>query len=243
MSDPRFDSQFQYVPQHEREPEPALPADNVIDPFAPEHPINSAPFVRYCRNCGERIDPGASVCVHCNYVMDPVALQRAQYAARVQYEQAKRAARRNRGLIGAVSDVLSLVLVGESCTARNERAADQARLRKEARKGYLFHTVGKCYCSGCGSPIDEGAAVCVRCGYVANPLVVQQAQMMVADRNAKLHVSDVLKSLLIPGHGKAVYRTYALRRPTIAKTCRILGWVNRLLTIGAIAAVLWLIAR
>jgi len=82
--------------------------------------------------------------------------------------------------------------------------------------------------------VETGAVVCVRCGYVINPAAVQQAQRMVKDRNAKLRASDVIKSLLIPGYGKKVFRTYALRRPQIAKTCRNLGYVN----LALIAAVL-----
>lgn len=33
---------------------------------------------RYCRNCGAEIQAGASVCIHCNTVLNPVAVRRAQ---------------------------------------------------------------------------------------------------------------------------------------------------------------------
>lgn len=33
---------------------------------------------RFCRNCGGEIQSGASVCVHCNTVLNPVAIRRAQ---------------------------------------------------------------------------------------------------------------------------------------------------------------------
>lgn len=33
---------------------------------------------RFCRNCGEEIQVGASVCVHCNTVLNPVAVRHAQ---------------------------------------------------------------------------------------------------------------------------------------------------------------------
>lgn len=34
----------------------------------------------YCTNCGCIVDPGASVCVNCNYVLNPLAVRRAQMA-------------------------------------------------------------------------------------------------------------------------------------------------------------------
>ena len=34
----------------------------------------------YCTNCGRQVDEGASVCVHCQYVLNPAAVQRAQMA-------------------------------------------------------------------------------------------------------------------------------------------------------------------
>ncbi|MBQ8922015.1 MAG: hypothetical protein IJ060_07645 [Oscillospiraceae bacterium] len=34
----------------------------------------------YCTNCGRQVEEGASVCVHCQYVLNPVAVQRAQMA-------------------------------------------------------------------------------------------------------------------------------------------------------------------
>ncbi|MBR5362528.1 MAG: hypothetical protein IK134_04315 [Oscillospiraceae bacterium] len=34
----------------------------------------------YCSNCGCIVDPNATVCVNCNYVLNPVALRRAQIA-------------------------------------------------------------------------------------------------------------------------------------------------------------------
>ena len=32
----------------------------------------------FCRNCGEEIQAGASVCVHCNTVLNPLAVKKAQ---------------------------------------------------------------------------------------------------------------------------------------------------------------------
>ena len=34
----------------------------------------------YCTNCGRQVDEGASVCVHCKYVLNPAAVRRAQLA-------------------------------------------------------------------------------------------------------------------------------------------------------------------
>ena len=34
----------------------------------------------YCSNCGCIVDPNAAVCVNCNYVLNPVAIRRAQIA-------------------------------------------------------------------------------------------------------------------------------------------------------------------
>lgn len=33
---------------------------------------------RFCRNCGGEIQAGASVCIHCKAVLNPVAIRRAQ---------------------------------------------------------------------------------------------------------------------------------------------------------------------
>ncbi len=226
------DREYQYMEA------PQTDDGGVIDPFAAEHPINSEPFVRYCRNCGAKVEPGASVCVHCNYVLDVQTLQRAQRMVRVRHEQAQRQAMRNRGLLGAISDVLNRVLVGESAARPVQQPVQRA-----PRQRYMYHTEGACYCSGCGREVEEGAVVCVHCGYVINPAAVAHAQMVVADRNAKLTAGDVIRSLLIPGHGRKVYEMYQTRRPEIAKTCGILGKINKALLIAAFAAVAFLIVR
>lgn len=221
------DREYQYAEQ---------PEDNgVIDPFAPEHPINSEPFVRYCRNCGAKVEPGASVCVHCNYVLDVETLQRAQRMVRVRRQQALRQAQRNRGLLGAVSDVLTRVLIGENNTIRTNPAYQQ-QVQQMPRQRYMYHTEGACYCSGCGTEVEPGAVVCVHCGYVIDPAAVAHAQMVVSDRNAKLTKGDVIRSLLIPGHGKKMYEMYQTRRPEIANTCRLLGRINKAALILAVAA-------
>lgn len=232
------DRDFQYMQQPQQQG--SVPADSgVIDPFAPEHPINSEPFVRYCRNCGAKVEPGASVCVHCNYVLDVESLQRAQRLVRVRHQQAIRQAQRNRGLLGVVSDVLSRVLVGDNGARPNTAYPVQ----QAPRQRYMYHTEGTCYCSGCGAEVEEGAVVCVHCGYVINPAAVAHAQMVVSDRNAKLTANDVIRSLLIPGHGRKTYEMYHARRPEIAKTCRTLGRINKFFLIAGTALLLWLISN
>ena len=216
------DRQYQYAEQPQ--------TGDIIDPFAAEHPVNNEPFVRYCRNCGEKVEPGASVCVHCNYVLDVATLQRAQRMQRVRYEQAQRQAKRNRGLLGVISDTLTRVLVGEQPTKNGFT-------ENPRRQNYLYHTVGACYCSACGTEVEAGAVACVHCGYIIDRAAYQKTQLMVADRNAELTTADILKSLFIPFYGKRMYKTYALRRPQVAEPCRKLGYVNA----GLIAAVIALI--
>lgn len=46
----------------------------------------------FCRNCGQPIYKDASVCVHCHYVVNPVALRQGQQlvrARREKYESSK----------------------------------------------------------------------------------------------------------------------------------------------------------
>lgn len=223
------DREYQYMEA------PQADDGGVIDPFAAEHPINSEPFVRYCRNCGAKVEPGASVCVHCNYVLDVQTLQRAQRMVRVRHEQARRQAQRNRGLLGIVSDVLTKVLVGEQGTAQPGTAQPVPKQR------YMYHTEGACYCSGCGTEVEEGAVVCVHCGYVINPAAVAHAQMVVSDRNAKLTTSDVIKGLLVPGYGKKYYQMYSTRRPEIAKKLQLFGRINKALIVAAVIGMIWLL--
>lgn len=226
------DRDFQTMEQ----PQSSPADDGVIDPFAPEHPINQEPCVRYCRNCGAKVEPGASVCVHCNYVLDVQTLQRAQRMVRVRHEQAQRQAQRNRGLLGLVSDVLTKVLVGEQGNVQRPGTAQPV-----PRQRYMYHTEGACYCSGCGCEVEEGAVVCVRCGYVIDPAAVAHAQMVVSDRNARLTTSDVIKGLLVPGYGKKYYQMYSKRRPEIANKLQLFGRINKTLIIAGIIAMIWLL--
>ena len=41
----------------------------------------------FCRNCGQPIYRNASVCVHCHYVVNPVALQQGQRLVRARREK------------------------------------------------------------------------------------------------------------------------------------------------------------
>lgn len=71
-------SEFQY----QQQPQPTqttAPADNVQDTDARQRMVRRANAgKRFCRNCGGEIQAGASVCVHCNAVLNPVAIKKAQ---------------------------------------------------------------------------------------------------------------------------------------------------------------------
>ncbi len=104
-------------------------------------------------------------------------------------------------------------------------------------RNYRFRTIGAVYCTNCGSEIQDGASVCVNCNYVLDPEAVRRAQMLVRDRTAKLERSDLIKSLLVPGYGRKMWKLHKDRRMQIAKPCRIAGYINT----GIIAAIVALI--
>ena len=168
----------------------------------------------FCRNCGQPVFKDASVCVHCNYVVNPEALRQGQrlvLARRAQYQ--------NRYHVRIRKFITNLT--GLDLESPQEKARWAVR-----KQDYHFETGSTVYCTNCGCEVDPGASVCVRCNYVLNPMAVRRAQMAVRDRTAKLTRKDLLKSLLIPGYGRKMYRMYAERRPQIAKPCRKAGYVN-----------------
>ena len=180
----------------------------------------------FCRNCGQPILKDASVCVHCNYVVNPIALQQGQRLVRARRESYQ--SRSHVRIRQFITNLTGLDL---------ETPQEKARwtVRKQA---YHFETEGAVYCTNCGREVDPGASVCVACNYVLNPLAVQRAQMAVRDRTAKLSRKDLIKSILIPGYGRKMYQMYAQRRPQIALPCRKAGYVN--MGLIAVAAVIFL---
>lgn len=174
----------------------------------------------FCRCCGQPVYKDASVCVHCNYVVNPVRLQEGQRLVR-----ARRESYQNRYHVRIRKFLTNLT--GIDLETPQEKARWTVR-----KQQYHFETGSTVYCSNCGCEVDPGASVCVRCNYVLNPMAVRRAQMAVRDRTAKLSRKDLLKSLLIPGYGRKMYRMYAERRPQIAKPCRKAGYINT----GIIAA-------
>ena len=174
----------------------------------------------FCRNCGQPILKEASVCVHCNYVVNPIALQQGQRLVRARREQYQ-----------SKSHVRIRQFITNLTGIDLETPMEKARwsVRKQ---DYHFETNGKVYCTNCGREVDPGASVCTACNYVLNPLAVQRAQMAVRDRTAKLTRRDLIKSLLIPGYGHKMYQMYVQRRPQVALPCRKAGYVN----IGLITA-------
>ena len=172
----------------------------------------------FCRNCGKPIFKDASVCVHCNYVLNPVALQQGQRLIRARREKYEKGHRIRNFITN---------LTGIDLESPEQKARWAVR-----RQEYHFQTSGKVFCTCCGTEVDPGASVCVKCNYVLNPMAVRRAQLAVRDRTAKLSRADLIKSVLVPGYGHRMYKMYAERRPQIAKPCRTAGYVNA----GLIAA-------
>lgn len=167
----------------------------------------------FCRNCGSPIYKNASVCVHCNYVMNAAALRQGQQIVRARREKYEKG-HRIRSFITALTGI-------------QLESAQQQQNWAVRRQDYHYQTTGAVYCVNCGCEVDPGASVCVRCNYVLDPAAVQRAQIMVSDRNAKLTKRDLIKSLLIPGYGKKIYQQYAVRRPQVANPCRLAGCINK----------------
>lgn len=166
----------------------------------------------FCRNCGKPIYKNASVCVHCNYVTNPLALQQGQRLVRARRERYEKGSRIRNFITN---------LTGIDLESPDQKARWAIR-----PQNYHYQTTGSVYCTNCGCEVDPGASVCVRCNYVLNPLAVRRAQMAVSDRTAKLSRKDLIKSFLIPGYGHKLYKLYAERRPQIAKPCRLAGLAN-----------------
>ena len=180
----------------------------------------------FCRNCGQPIYKNASVCVHCHYVVNPLALQQGQRlvrARREKYESSKltRVQRFVRNLTG-------IDLEPESQKAR-------WAVRKQ---DYHFQTSGQVYCSNCGCIVDPEATVCVNCNYVLNPLALRRAQIAIRDKTAKVTRAELIKSALIPGYGFKLSKQYKTRRPQVAKPCLLAGLAN---TAALVAAALLIV--
>lgn len=181
----------------------------------------------FCRNCGKPVFREATVCVHCNYVMNPAGLQTGSQLVRARREKYERGHR-----------VRSFItnLTGIDLETPEQKAKWAIR-----KQDYHYQTSGAVYCTNCGCEVDPGASVCVRCNYVLNPLAVQRAKMAVRDRTAKVTKKELLKSLLIPGHGFKLFRKFRERRPQVANPCRIAGLVNSAMMIGAMGLCIFLI--
>lgn len=169
----------------------------------------------FCRNCGQPIYRNASVCVHCHYVVNPVALQQGQRlvrARREKYESSK--------LTRIQRFVHNLTGIDLEPDSQKQRWA----VRKQ---DYHYQTTGRqVYCTNCGCIVDPNATVCVNCNYVLNPLALRRAQIALRDKKAKVTRKELILSALIPGHGFKLSKRYKANRPQVAKPCLIAGLAN-----------------
>ncbi|MBR5371645.1 MAG: hypothetical protein IK130_05455 [Oscillospiraceae bacterium] len=179
----------------------------------------------FCRDCGNPVDKNASVCVHCGFVLNQETFAQAQ---RMVEERQMREAPRKRllGLIGSLTGDQNLIR--------------QSQITPAQRRQYRFQAVGKVYCTGCGSEVEQGQSVCMHCGYVLNPTAIRNAQIRVQNANMKLERSDLVKSYLIPGYGKRMYEEYKDRCPQIAEPCQKAGKINKIALITLIALIIFL---
>ena len=222
--DELFGSQQQTQNQQQAADQSSDPNEEALMELAREVMLD--PERCFCRNCGQPIYKNASVCVHCHYVVNPLALQQGQRlvrARREKYESSKltRVQRFVRNLTG-------IDLEPESQKAR-------WAVRKQ---DYHFQTSGQVYCSNCGCIVDPEATVCVNCNYVLNPLALRRAQIAIRDKTAKVTRAELIKSALIPGYGFKLSKQYKTRRPQVAKPCLLAGLAN---TAALVAAALLIV--
>lgn len=183
----------------------------------------------FCRNCGQPVYKNASVCVHCQYVINPTALRQGQQlvrARRDQYENSK------------ITKIQRFI---RNFTGIDLEPQQQKQRWAVRQQHYHFDTTGDVYCTNCGCIVDPGASVCVNCNYVLNPLAVRRAQMALSDKQAKFTKKDRIRCLLIPGEGFKMHKQFKLRRPQVAKPALLSGIINSgALTAAAMLIGLWL---
>lgn len=180
----------------------------------------------FCRNCGQPVYKNASVCVHCNYVINPTALRQGQRlvrARRDQYESSK------------ITKVHRFIRNLTGIDLEPEQQKQRWAVRQQQ---YHYQTSGEVYCSNCGCVVDPGASVCVNCNYVLNPEAVRRARLALSDKQAKFTKKDRLRCLLLPGVGFKMHKQFKLRRPQVAKPALLTGLINT----GSLAAVGGLLA-
>lgn len=215
------DELFREQPQQKKQLTPDVESEEALIELAREVMLD--PERCFCRNCGQPVYKNASVCVHCNYVMNAASLRQGQQivrARREKYESSK------------ITRVQRFI--------RNVTGVDFEPEAQKARwavrqQSYHYQTSGNVYCTNCGCIVDPGASVCVNCNYVLNPLAIRQAQMALSDKRAKFTKKDLLRSLLIPGEGFRLHKKYKVRRPQVALPALIAGLVNTgALTVAAL---------
>ncbi|MCQ2417314.1 MAG: hypothetical protein MJ071_05840 [Oscillospiraceae bacterium] len=200
-------------------------ADAAMDDEFLRQSVMMDPERCFCRDCGKPVYKNASVCVHCNYVMNAAELQKGASVVN-QRREAYQQRHRFRNFI-------------KKYTMLDLETPQEKEHWAVRRQNYRYQTTGSVFCSNCGCEVDPGASVCVKCQYVLNPYAIQQAKMAIEDRNARLSRIDLIKSLLIPGYGKKIYQVYAVRRPQVANPCRIAGIINKALIFGVAAWVIF----
>ena len=196
-------------------------------------PVQSAPAEgqTFCRDCGQPVEPGSAVCVHCNYILNPQAFQQAQRLFRRRREAAEQQRRREAMMRQYPVD-------GMPDLEHEQRVPAIVTPEQVVQAGphYHYETIGAVFCPGCGGEVLDGACQCVHCGYVIDQaqysLVQKRVQQQLAlreNREAKLSRKDLIKSLLVPGYGRKIYRANIAERPQVAKPARRAARVNALL--------------
>ena len=249
------DYQFAPPPQNNKQPPrvsvPRQPHGGIVQPGQPpiqplEQPAAPAQAQTFCRDCGQPVEPGSAVCVHCNYILDPEAFKQAQrlFRRRREAEQRRRAAAAATQVSYPRNGMPTLEPSSPQPAAPNVTPEQVVR----ANPHYHYDTIGAVFCPGCGGEVQQGACQCVHCGYVIDAVQyavtqrqVQQQLAVREDRAAKLDTRDLFKSLLIPGYGRKMYRLNKDKRPQIANPCRKAGRINALLVMVALIIILSLL--
>ncbi len=181
----------------------------------------------FCRNCGKTDYRNAGVCVNCNFVINPAALQKGSQVVRARREKYERGHK-----------VMNFI---RNLTGIDLESPEQKQRWTVRPQAYHFQPSGSVYCVNCGCEVDPGASVCVKCNYVLDPEAVKRARIAVQDRTATLTRKELIKSLLIPGHGFKLFKHFKLRRPQVANPARIAGLLNTAMMIGAMGLCIYLI--
>lgn len=231
------------VPIHQPHGGIVQPGQPALQPIKPMTQTEPAQGQTFCRDCGQPVQPGSAVCVHCNYILNPQAFQQAQRLFRRRREAAEQQRR-------VAAMMQRYPANGMPDLEHEQRVPAVATPEQVVQAGphYHYETIGAVFCPGCGGEVLDGACQCVHCGYVINQALYALSQQQVQkkliqqeNREARLSRKELIQCLLIPGRGRKIYRANIANRPQVAKPARRAGRVNTFLILLLIILIIALL--